>query len=261
MRTHRVIATTLIVGLFAIAACDRFKKHPDAGANSSSSSSGTSTDDSGATASADDASSDAASAPAAANEKDVKRFPDEEVLVETVQVQWPTVVARTEPGAGNVVATLPKGASVTVGARKGKSVLGIFQDPKDATKTLMGWIAEDAFTPGTSPPPVLTLHTDGGTPPKPSGVCPAGLTLLFDQEPFCGKVCKANTDCTAPQVCASGPKLITASGTQGATVMACRRALANATISDAGVITVTTSDGGTRIITNPFRPGRIGGVK
>ena len=186
MRTHRVIATTMIVGLVLIAACDKFKKHPDAGADSSSSAS-TATDDSGATASTDDASSDAAPAgPAAANEKDIKRFPDEEALVETVQVQWATVAARTEPGAGTVVATLPKGASVTVGARKGKSVLGIFQDPKDATKTLMGWIAEDAFTPGTSPPPVLTLHTDGGAPPKPSGVCPAGLTLLFDQEPFCG---------------------------------------------------------------------------
>jgi hypothetical protein len=249
-----------VLVLLTLAGCDKiFKKKTDAGSSTSTTpTTATTDDDSGGTADLD-ASADAAAGPVAANEKDIKRFPDEEALVESVTVQWASVVARTEPSTGAIVATLTKGTAATVGARKGKSVLALFQDPKDATRSLGGWIAEDAFTPGTSPPPVVTIHVDGGTPAKPAGVCAAGLTLLFDSEPFCGKTCKVATDCVAPQICAPGPKLVSAGGVIGAATNACRRPATASVSGDGGVVAVPTGDGGARPIGNPFRqrPGTV----
>jgi hypothetical protein len=215
----------------ASASCDRFKKHHDAGADA-------------ATASAEDASASSAQADAArpaslaANERDIRRFDDEEKLEhDEYTVEWPAVDAKSEPATGLPVAKLAKGTKVTFQARKGHTILATFADPKDASKTLLGWIPEDAFVPGTAPPPVaVKVSKDGGVSPgtKTTGVCPVGLTLLFGDDAFCGKPCKVDKDCPAGLVCQGQAKPINAQG-MGAPVPVCAKPKAVAvTKPDAG---------------------------
>lgn len=264
----------LVCGVLAVltltltlAGCDAIKeklgKKADSGSSSTTNTTTTSTTDDDSGAAAADAAADAAPA---ANEKDIKRFPDEEAVTEAVSVQWPTVDAKTEPGTGKVVTALPKGTAANLVARNGKTVLATFNDPKDATKLLMGWIPEDAFTPGTSPPPVVVM-TGAGTP-KATGVCAAPLTLLFEADAFCGKVCKVDKDCTAPQTCSGSAKPLNAGGF-GAPVTFCAKpkaatptavaADAGVKPADAGVTTARPDAGGT--VLAPITTMRAGGIK
>lgn len=212
MRLARVVLV-LFVGL-PVLGCGMFKKKTDAGVEASTVAG---VEDSGTSS----APEDSGVAAFAANEKDIKHFPDEEkVSGDQYAVEWPSVVAHTEPGAGTVVATLTKGTKATLQARKGRTVLATFADPKDATRILLGWLAEDAFIPGTAPPPVI-VRTDGGAPKAgATGVCGAGLTLLFDADAFCGKTCKVDKDCSAGLVCTGQAKPLTATGL-GAPVAVC----------------------------------------
>ena len=201
-------------------------------------------DDAGAAAPED---SGAPAGPTFANDKDVKRFPDETALEPDVYaVEWPTVTPKTEPGAGAVVATVAKGTKCTLVARKGQTVLATFPDPKDAAKTLGGWFPESAFVAGTAPPPAA-LNLDGGVK-KVTGVCPAGLTLLIDADAFCGKTCKVDKDCAslgANIVCAGQAKPITATGV-GEPVSTCVKKSATATTAkpDAGAAPPPAADSG-----------------
>src|SRR6478609_4683250 len=91
-----------------------------------------------------------AATPAAANENDVSRFPDEKKLENvTATLLRPTNV-REVPGLGKIVATLAKGGTVTEIAQRDKFFLVVFEDPKDQKK-LMGWISQESFT---APPAV-----------------------------------------------------------------------------------------------------------
>lgn len=164
-----------------------------------------------------------AAAPSYSNEKDVKRFPDEEKLAaEEVATEWATATPRTEPGTGKAVASLPKGTQCTKVAQKGHSTLVGFADPKDATRTLLGWVSADAFVAGTTPPPALNVG--GGV--KKTGVCPAGLTLLVDGDAFCAKTCKVDKDCKSAGtafVCQGQARPVVADGL-GAPVAICAKA-------------------------------------
>jgi hypothetical protein len=75
----------------------------------------------------------------------VSRFSDETPESHaTVRLYSPTD-ARTEPSdAGELVADLPVGASVTRLALRGRAVLVEFDDPEDPLKRLVGWIPGEA---------------------------------------------------------------------------------------------------------------------
>lgn len=126
-------------------------------------------------------------APAAANENDVSRFPDEKKLDNvTATIQRQTNV-REIPGIGKVVATLAKGGTVTEIAQRSTFFLVVFENPKDQKK-LMGWISQDAFT----------AQADAGLKPL---TCTIPETPLFSDGPFCGKICANDVDCPTGQAC------------------------------------------------------------
>jgi len=223
----------LITCLVPLLACNLRGKKSDGGAEATTTT----------VATADTAIVDAGPpAPIASNEKDIKRFSDEEKIDgEVHEVEWSTVAARKEPVSGAQVASLKKGTKCTLIAKKGKSALATFADPKDATSTLMGWIADDAFVPGTTPV-AITRHADGGVSAPKTGVCGPGQTLLMGDDAFCGKICSADKDCAAPLVCQSQAKPITAAGLGPATnVCAKKRATTDAGTTPAATVTATAS--------------------
>ncbi len=196
------ISVLLAAGAILLAGCGALKKKgEDAGSSSAAQDSGESTtasgDDSGggATATTEDAGSGGTTATEslAANENDVSRFPDETKLDNVSKpIQNPAFGhARQSPPTGLEVATLKKGASVTQIAQKDKYFLSIFDDPKDATKKLMGWIYQDAFSP----------PKDAGPPQNTNLSCPAPQVLLITDVAFCGVVCKDDKGCPAGNVC------------------------------------------------------------
>lgn len=191
MRYRNVAVFALVAGLVGCGLLQKLRElGQEAGADGAAG---------GATETADAASAEEAdsgtAAPSYANEKDVKRFADEDkVEAEESATEWPTTTPRTEPGTGSAVASLPKGTKCTKVAQRGHSVLVSFADPKHAARTLLGWVSADAFVAGTTPPPA-TLNLGAGGAKKTTGVCPVGLTLLVDGDAFCAKRCKVDKDC------------------------------------------------------------------
>jgi hypothetical protein len=143
-----------------------------------------------------------------ANVNQVGRFPDEVSLNDTqAKIADPSVSARNAVPGGALVATLRLGTPVTQIVKHEGFVLCTFPDPKSAARTLEGWVAEQAFIPGPT------------VPSKAS--CPAGQTrLMFDEQDFCGKVCKSDGDCKGGQVC-TGKASLFANGKLGADVSTC----------------------------------------
>jgi hypothetical protein len=129
-----------------------------------------------------------AAAPAAVNENDVSRFPDEKKLENvTATIQRQTNV-REIPGIGKVVAALAKGGTVTQIAQRSTFFLVVFDNPKDS-KRLMGWVNQDSFT----------AQADAGLKLL---TCTAPETaIVSDNVTLCGKVCTADTDCPSGQAC------------------------------------------------------------
>jgi len=147
--------------------------------------------------------------PAAANENDVSRFPDEKKLENvTATILRPTNV-REIPSIGKVVATLAKGGTVTQIASRGpdKFFLVVFTNPKDQ-KTLMGWVGAEAFT--AAPDAGLVLIK-----------CLLPETALVSDSAFCGKVCTQDIDCPSGQACKGNANQLLANGTRGALVNVC----------------------------------------
>jgi hypothetical protein len=146
-------------------------------------------------------------APAAANENDVSRFPDEKKLENVVgNIQRSTNV-RELPGIGKVVATLAKGGTVTEIAQRDKFFLVVFENPKDQ-KRLMGWVSQDAFTAQPDAGPAVVK-------------CVLPETALVSDTPFCGKICTADTDCPSGQACKGAANKLSATGTKGDAVTVC----------------------------------------
>jgi hypothetical protein len=86
--------------------------------------------------------------------------------------------------------------------------LATFSDPKNASHTLEGWIAQAAF--------------GGGGAPSPRAGCPAGETTVESPGAgqFCGRVCKTDKECPAGQTCSAKANLVV-NGKAGAETSTC----------------------------------------
>ncbi|HEY2511753.1 MAG TPA: hypothetical protein VGI39_12885 [Polyangiaceae bacterium] len=144
----------------------------------------------------------------ATNVDDVARFPDEAKLHgEIGKIADAQVAARNSVPSGSVVAMLRLGTPVTQVSRHDAFLLCQFADPKNPQQTLLGWIGEQAFIPGP-------------TVPRKLG-CPRGQSLLeFDEQDFCGRVCRSDADCTGGLVC-TGRANTVVSGKPGPEVSTC----------------------------------------
>jgi hypothetical protein len=142
------------------------------------------------------------------NVNQVGRFPDELSLNDTAaKIADPNVSARNAVPGGVLVATLRLGTPVTQVAKHDTFILCLFPDPKNPARTLEGWVAEQAFVPG----PTVPSKT----------VCATGMTrLMIDEQDFCGRVCKNDSDCQSGQVC-TGKASLLANGRTGAEVTTC----------------------------------------
>jgi hypothetical protein len=142
------------------------------------------------------------------NVNQVARFPDEASLNNAnVKIADPHVAARNSVPGGTLVATLAIGTDVVEIASHDNFVLGSFNDPKNASHTLEGWIAQAAFVPGPTPPP--------------KGTCGAGQVMLVSEEQdFCGRACKGDKECPSGQTC-SGKANLYVAGKTGAETDTC----------------------------------------
>lgn len=148
-------------------------------------------------------------APKGANENDVARFPDETRLENVAASVLSSGTVREAPVTGNVVTTLAKGAAVTKISQRGQYFLVVFQDPKDASRQLMGWIHQNAFS--------AVAVADAGVK---TITCAAGETALYSDGPFCGKLCANDAECGSGQACkGSANKLV--NGKAGDAVTVC----------------------------------------
>jgi hypothetical protein len=96
---------------------------------------------------------------------------------------------------------------VTQIAKHENFILCTFPDPKNPALDLEGWVAEQAFVPGPTVPS--------------KAACATGQTrLMFDEQDFCGRVCKTDGDCLSGQVC-QGKASLFANGKVGAEVSTC----------------------------------------
>lgn len=131
-----------------------------------------------------------------ANVNEVGRFPDEVSLNDApAKILDPNIPARNAVPGGALVATLRLGTAVTQVAKHESFILCVFPDPKNPGRNLEGWVAEQAFVAGPAVPS--------------KGSCPPGQTrLVFDEQDFCGKICKSDGDCHGGQVCAGKGNLL-----------------------------------------------------
>jgi hypothetical protein len=107
-----------------------------------------------------------------ANANDITRYPTEKKLdsVPAVVLRDAADVRKSPPN-GPVVSTLPKGTTVTEIAQGESSFVVTFTDPASGRR-LMGWMNEDAFSPGpavsataaAAPRPTASARRDGGIP-------------------------------------------------------------------------------------------------
>ncbi|HVJ90480.1 MAG TPA: hypothetical protein VM580_11810 [Labilithrix sp.] len=143
----------------------------------------------------------------ASNEGDIARFPDETKLDSVPATLLRSYNVREAPPAGEVVASLGKGTTVSQIGQRGTAFLILFDDPKNPGNKLMGWIHRDAFS---------TVIQDAGPL-----VCPKGEIALWSDTPFCGKLCSADTDCGAGQACKGQANKLLANGKAGDGVTVC----------------------------------------
>ena len=168
--------------------------------------------------------------PTAANENDVSRFPDEKKLENVTATLLRPAQVRELPGpSGKVVAPLAKGGTVTQIAQRATFFLVVFQNPADS-KTLMGWVSQDAFSAAPVVPPTVLKCT------APESALSSG------DASFCGKICSADTDCVAGQACKGAANKLLANGAKGDPVTVCtvfgapKVAVADASVPPAATI-------------------------
>ena len=127
--------------------------------------------------------------------------------------------ARNSVPGGTVVASLRQGEEVVQIAEHGKFVLCTFPDPKDATKRLEGWVADEAFKAGPTPPLPKTATCPG-----------TQVHLISDENVFCGDVCKEDKDCPASAPKCTGHANSYVDGKEGPAVTTCTVAVVAAPI-------------------------------
>ena len=145
--------------------------------------------------------------PAAANENDISRFPDEKKLENVTGTIQRVTNVREIPGIGKIVTTLAKGGTVTEIAQRGTFFLVVFENPKDQKK-LMGWISQDSFT-AQADAGIIVIK------------CTAPETALISDGTLCGRVCTVDTDCVAGQACKGVANRLLANGSKGDAVRVC----------------------------------------
>lgn len=178
-RGIRLISVVSIVGLLPlVTGCGLLKKKGDDAADAAAEA---------AVAEVAEAAPPPAATPAAANENDVSRFPDEKKLENVSATLLRPTNVREIPGIGKVVAALAKGGTVTEIAQRSTFFLVVFTNPADQ-KTLMGWISQDSF----AAPVALTAKPLACTLPE---------SPLMSDTPFCGKICVNDVDCPTGQAC------------------------------------------------------------
>jgi predicted flap endonuclease-1-like 5' DNA nuclease len=175
----RLVSCSVLLGLPLLASCGLLGKKGGDAADAEAEA---------AVAEVAEAAAPVAATPAAANENDVSRFPDEKKLENVAAtIQRPTNV-REIPGIGKVVASLAKGGTVTEIAQRSTFFLVVFENPADK-KQLMGWISQDSFTAPAAvvaKPPVCTVPE---------------TAIISDNVALCGKICATDGDCQAGQAC------------------------------------------------------------
>lgn len=191
-------AASLLTLLAAAASCNLLKKK---GAHDAAA------EEAGAVTEAVDAAPAAAPAPIAANVDDIARFPDEARLDSVAASTLRFSQAREAPAVGKVVAQLKLGTAVTKVAQRDKFFLVTFDNPKDSSKRLLGWLHQDSFSP-----PV-----DAGLKPI---TCAAPEVALLGDSPFCGQTCSGGADCPVGKACKGSAQKFTA-GKVGENVQVC----------------------------------------
>jgi hypothetical protein len=163
-----------------------------------------------------------AAGPAAANEADIARFPDETKLDNVAASIKRFTNVREQPVAGKVVASLNPGATVTEIAQRPNLFLIVFADPKDASKKLMGWVTADAFVPAAV--------VDAGKPI----VCAAPEVLLQSDIQFCGRTCGTDAQCPAGEACKGSAKVVVKGKPADVATTVCVASQAPVAAADAG---------------------------
>ena len=130
-----------------------------------------------------------------ANEADVKRYPtDETELDGDATVKAGSVDVRKAVPKGDVIASLKSGATVTQLVEHNGYALVTFDDPKDATRRLEGWVPKSVFqTPKVIAKVVAKV-------PK----CADDELLSIggdDASLKCRKACMEDTDCLKGSQC------------------------------------------------------------
>jgi hypothetical protein len=172
-----VSALSLVAVIPLVSGCGLLKKKGDEGDASAEA----------AVAEVAEAAPPPAATPAATNENDVSRFPDEKKIESVAATLLRPTNVREIPGIGKVVAALAKGGTVTEIASRSTFFLVVFTNPADQ-KQLMGWISQDSFTA----PVAVTAKPIACTLPE---------TALISDAPFCGKICVNDVDCPSGQAC------------------------------------------------------------
>jgi hypothetical protein len=158
---------------------------------------------------------EAAAPTLAANESDVTRYPDEKATAGSTLTTEGSAELRTEVGSGGkLVVVVKKGTEVDKVAEHASHYLVVAEDPRDATRKLMGWTADSAFSAGSgyrgAAPNEHNEHptkTDAGATPAPTvpgfscvkqeqGKCAAGFKV---SGAVCRLACKTPAECKGPE--------------------------------------------------------------
>jgi len=237
---HLVTLATLTLG---IGACDMLKKMKGGADADAEADAATAVADPVDAAPA--APAPVATGPVASNEDDVARFPDETKLESVAATVQRYVDVREVPQNGKVVSSLNKGAAVAQVAQRKEYFLVVFDNPKDTSKKMMGWVHSSVFSAVVADAGVKVL------------TCAAGETPLVSDGSFCGKVCEKDADCAAGQACKGSANKLLAGGKAGDAVTVCTVFVPH----DAGAPNpnVTpppkfTTDAGTAPVTPPVTP-------
>lgn len=148
----------------------------------------------------------AAAAAVAANADDIARFGEETKIADVAAtVVSPSANVRESPPNGPLVAILPKGTAVVEIAQRDAYILVTFENSKNTSQRLMGWVFAPSVGGAGTPAPassVVKLRDAAAPPPVvPPASCPGGLTLVMADLPVCAKVCEKDPDCPAGQAC------------------------------------------------------------
>ncbi len=165
----------------------------------------------------------------AVNESEMTRYPDEKPVDHAPLTAEAGGSLRTQAGpGGDLVIVLKRGTEVQKVAEHGGYYLVLADDPKDATRKLMGWVSESAFSGGAGPghhnepetrdggaAPPPHVVADAGTKPTPppgpakpldvhktNGTCPPGYASCAA---VCRMTCKTDAECGVSTAhCAAG---------------------------------------------------------